>query len=144
MLSIGYLAGGLIFIPFTVGAISSYHPGVPSSNDFVQLWAIMLVLVILPILLSYCIWKGYRFAWGLAILLACFNIFLYLVTFSALNIVLSTGTVISSSPIGPVGYAIAYGITYLGTYLLAIIEIILNLGLIYFLTRKRIKGYFGL
>ncbi len=144
ILCLGLLIGGLVWIPFTIGAVSSYNPGIPSSSDFIQLGVIMLVLVLIPVLLSYCIWKGYRFAWWLAIVLACFNVALYLITFSALKISLSTGPLIGSSPIGPLGYAIGYGITYLGTYLLAAIEVLLNLGLIYFLTRRRIKAYFGM
>jgi hypothetical protein len=144
LLCLGYLVGGLIWIPFAIGAFSTYHPGVPNSSDLMQLGAIMLVLVLLPIFLSFSVWKGYKFAWWLAMAFACFNIALYLITFSALNISLSTGPLISSSPIGPLGYAIAYGITYLGTYLLAVIQIIFNLGLIYFITRKRIMAYFGM
>jgi hypothetical protein len=110
----------------------------------VQLGAIMLVLVLIPIILAYSIWKGYRFGWLLGIMFAAFNIILYLVVFSSLNIKLSNGILISSSVIGPLGYAIGYGIVYLGTYLLAIIDILLNISLIYFLTRKKTKEYFGL
>jgi len=141
---VGYLISGLLFIPFTIGAFSAYHPGVLNSNSLVQLGAIMFVLVLIPIILAYSLWKGYRFGWGLAIVFASFNIVLYLITFSSLNITLSNGVIISSSVIGPLGYAIAYGIVYLGTYLLVILDIILNIGLIFFLTRKKTKEYFGL
>jgi len=140
----GYLISGLLFIPFTVGAFSTYHPGALNSSSLVQLGAIMLVLVLIPIILAYSIWKGYRFGWLLGIMFAAFNIILYLVVFSSLNIKLSNGILISSSVIGPLGYAIGYGIVYLGTYLLAIIDILLNISLIYFLTRKKTKEYFGL
>lgn len=141
---LGYIISGLLFIPFTVGAFSSYHPGVPNSNSFIQLGAIMLVLVLIPFILAYSLWKGYRFGWALAIIFACFNIVLYLIIFASLSIHLSTGVLVSSSVIGPLGYAIAYGIVYLGTYLVAIIDIILNLSLVYFLTRKKTKIYFGI
>jgi hypothetical protein len=109
-----------------------------------QLGAIMLVLVLIPIILAFSVWKGYRFAWILGIFFAAFNIVLYLVVFSSINIALSNGPLIGSSVIGPLGYAIGYGVVYLGTYLLAIVDIILNLGLIYFLTRRNVKEYFGL
>ncbi len=142
--SLGYLISGLIFIPFTIGAFSAYHPGVLNSSSLIQLGAILLVLVLMPILIAYSIWKGYRFAWGLSIVFAGFNIVLYLITFAALNITLSNGNLISSSIIGPLGYAIAYGVVYIGTYLVVIIDIILNLGLIFFMTRKKTKAYFGL
>ena len=89
-------------------------------------------------------WKGYKFARVLAMVFAGFNIVLYLITFASLNIKLSNGALISNSPIGPLGYAIAYGVTYLGTYLLVILSIVGNIGLIYFLTRKGAKEYFGL
>lgn len=141
---IGYLIGGLLFIPFTIGAFGSYNPSVPTSNNLMQLGVLMLVLVVIPLVLAYCIWQGYRLAWAGGILFAAFNILLYLVTFASLNIKLSTGVVVGSSPIGPLGYTIAYGVVYLGTYLIAVIDIILNIGLIYFLTRKRTKEYFGL
>lgn len=144
LVCIGYLISGLLFIPFTVGAFSSYHPGALNSNSLIQLGAIMLVLVLIPLILAYSLWKGYRFGWGLAILFAAFNIVLYLITFASLSIKLSTGVLVGSSIIGPLGYAIAYGIVYLGTYLLAIIDILLNISLIYFLTRKKTKEYFGL
>ena len=105
----------------------------------------MLVLVLIPILLAYSVWKGYKFAWGLALVFAAFNIFLYLITFASMKITLSTGVLISSSPIGPLGYAIAYGIVYyLGTYVIVLVDIILNMGLIYFMTREKTKAYFGL
>ena len=109
-----------------------------------QLGTIMLVLVVIPILLAYSLWKGYRFAWGLSMVFAAFNIALYLITFASINIKLSNGSLISSSIIGPLGYAIAYGIVYLATYAVVIIEIIFNLGLIYFMTRDKTKAYFGL
>ena len=141
---VGYLVSGLLFIPFTVGAFSTYHPGALNSSSLMQLGMITLVLVLIPIILAYSLWKGYRFGWLLGILFAIFNIILYLVVFSSLNIKLSNGVLISSSVIGPLGYAIGYGIVYLGTYLLAIIDIILNISLIYFLTRKKTKEYFGL
>lgn len=141
---LGLMMSGLLFIPFTIGAFSAYHPGALNSNSLIQLGTIMLVLVLIPVFLAYGLWEGYRFAWGLAIVFASFNVFLYLVTFSSLNITLSNGTLISSSAIGPLGYAIAYGIVYLGTYLLVIIDIILNVSLVYFLTRPKIKARFGL
>jgi hypothetical protein len=144
MVCLGYLISGLLFIPFTVGAFSSYSPGVPNSSSIIQLATIMLVLVAIPFVLAYSLWKGYRFGWVLAVIFAAFNIVLYLVIFATLNIKLSNGILISSSAIGPLGYAIGYGIVYLGTYLLAIIDIILNCSLIYFLTRKQTKDYFGL
>jgi hypothetical protein len=138
------LVSGLLFIPFTIGAFSAYHPGALNSSSLLQLVAITLVLVLMPLLLAYSVWKGYRVAWGVAIVFAGFNIVLYLVTFAALNISLSTGTLISSSPIGPLGYAIAYGVVYIGAYAVATIDIILNAGLIYFMTRDKTKEYFGL
>lgn len=141
---LGYLISGLLFIPFTVGAFSAYHPGVPNSSSLIQLAAIMLVLVAIPFILACSLWKGYRIGWALAVIFAAFNIVLYLAIFATLNIKLSNGVLISSSVIGPLGYAIGYGIVYLGTYLLAIIDIILNCSLIYFLTRKQTKEYFGL
>jgi hypothetical protein len=98
----------------------------------------------MPLLLAYSVWRGYRFAWGVAMVFAGFNIALYLITFAALNISLSTGTLISSSPIGPLGYAIAYGVVYIGTYAVAVIDIALNIGLIYFMTRDKTRAYFGL
>jgi hypothetical protein len=140
----GYLISGLLFIPFTIGAFSAYHPGVLNSNNLIQLGAITFVLVLIPLLLAYSIWRGYRYAWGLAIAFAAFNIVLYLVTFASISITLSNGTIISSSIIGPLGYAIAYGVVYIGTYLVVIVDIILNIGLIYFMTRKNTKAYFGL
>ena len=143
-LAIGYLLSGLLFIPFTIGAFSSYSSGTGTSGNLMQLGVLMLVLVVIPLLLAYSIWNGFRFAWVLALIFAAFNIVLYLITFAALNIKLSTGVLIGSSPIGPLGYTIAYGIVYLGTYLLAIIDILLNISLIYFLTRKKTKEYFGL
>jgi hypothetical protein len=144
LVCLGYLISGLLFIPFTIGAFGSYNSGVPNSNSVMQLGAIVLVLVLIPIVLAFGLWKGYKFAWALAILFAAFDIVLYLITFSSLNIKLSNGVLISSSIIGPLGYAIAYGIVYIGTYLLVIIEIILNSSLIYYLTRKKTKEYFGL
>jgi hypothetical protein len=144
MICAGYMINGLIFIPFTIGAFSSYNTGVPNSSNLIQLGTIMLALVVIPILLSFTIWKGYRFAWALAIAFASFTIVLYLVTFTSLNIKLSTAPLVSNSPIGPLGYAIAYGIVYLGTYILVIIEVLLNISLIYFLTRRRTREYFGL
>ncbi len=142
--SAGYLVSGLLFIPFTIGAFSAYHPGVLNSNSLLQLGAITFVLVLIPILLAYSVWKGYRFSWWLAIVFAAFNIVLYLVTFASLGITLSNGPLISSSAIGPLGYAIAYGVVYIGTYFVVVTDIILNLGLIYFLTRKKTKQHFGL
>lgn len=141
---IGYLIGGLLFIPFTISAFSTYHSGALNSSSLMQLGTIMLVLVVIPILLAYSLWKGYRFAWGLSMVFAAFNIALYLITFASINIKLSNGSLISSSIIGPLGYAIAYGIVYLATYAVVIIEIIFNLGLIYFMTRDKTKAYFGL
>lgn len=143
MVCLGYLIGGLIFIPFTIGAFSTYNTGVPNSSSLMQLGAIMFVLVLIPLGLAYTLWIGYRFARILAIAFACFNIALYIITFSSLTIKVSNGPLISSSVIGPLGYVIAYGLVYLGTYLLVIIEIILNVGLIYFLTRKSAKEYFA-
>jgi hypothetical protein len=140
----GYLISGLLFIPFTIGAFSAYNPGVLNSSSLLQLGTIMIVLVLIPVLLAYTIWKGYRLAWGLAIIFAGFNIVLYLITFAALKITLSNGALISNSPIGPLGYAIAYGIVYIGTYMVVIVDIILNIGLVYFLTRKGTKAYFGM
>jgi hypothetical protein len=144
MCSLGFLISGLLFIPFTIGAFSAYHPGALNQSSLIQLGTIMLVLVLIPIILSYSIYKGYRFAWALAIVFGSFNIVLYLITFAALNITLSTGVLISSSIIGPLGYAIAYGIVYIGTYLVAIVDIIMNIGLIYFMTRDKTKTHFGL
>ncbi len=144
MTSLGYLVSGMLFIPFTIGAFSVYHHGVLNSNNLIQLEVILLVLVLIPLLIAYSIWKGYRIAWGLSIVFAAFNIFLYLIIFATLNITLSNGILINSSIIGPLGYAIAYGVVYIGTYLVAIIDIILNLSLIYFMTRKKTKAYFGL
>lgn len=138
------MISGLLFIPFTIGAFGAYHPGALNSNSLIQLGAIMLILVIVPLLLAYGIWKGYRFAWGLSIAFGAFDIALYLITFAALNITLSNGTLISSSIIGPLGYAIAYGVVYIGTYAVVIGDIMLNIGLIYFMTRKKTKAYFGL
>lgn len=142
--SLGFLISGLLFIPFTIGAFSAYNPGILNSNSLVQLGAIMLVLVLIPILLAYSIWRGYRFAWGLSMVFASFNIFLYLVTFAAVKITLSTGALISGSPIGPLGYAIAYGVVYIGTYLVVLVDVALNIGLIYFMTREKTKAHFGL
>ncbi len=144
LISVCYLLGALVCIPFTLGAFSSYYHGVPGSNDFVQLGVTLLVLVLIPVILAYGLWQGYRFAWWLGIAFSAFNIVLYVITFSVLNISLSTGVVISNSIIGPLGYAIAYGLIYIGTYLLVIIEILLDISLIYFLTRSRVKTYFGL
>lgn len=140
----GYLASGLLFIPFTIGAFSAYNPEVLNSSSLLQLGTIMFVLVLIPILLSYTIWKGYRLAWGIAIIFAAFNIILYLITFAAVKITLSNGVLISHSAIGPLGYAIAYGVVYIGMYLVVIGDIILNFGLIYFLTRTKTKAYFGM
>jgi magnesium-transporting ATPase (P-type) len=144
MTCVGYLFSGLLFIPFTIGAFTSYNPGVPSSSSLIQLGTIIFVLVIIPLILSFSLWKGYKFGWVLGIVFASFNIVLYLVTFASLSITLSNGPLISSSPIGPLGYAIAYGIVYLGTYIFVIADVLLNIGLIYFLTRKPTKRYFGL
>ncbi len=142
--SMGFLISGLIFIPFTIGAFSTYHSGALNSSSLVQLGAIMLILVLVPLFLAYGIWKGYRVAWGVAILFAAFDILLYLITFASISIKLSNGVLISSSIIGPLGYAIAYGVVYIGTYIVVIGDIILNIGLIYFMTRKKTKAYFGL
>ncbi len=144
MICIGYIITGLMFIPFAIGAISSYSPGVLNSSTITQLSVIMFVLVLIPFTLAYTLWKRYKIGWYLTIIFACFTIFLYLITFASLKISLSTGVIISHSPIGPLGYVIAYGIVYLGTYLLAIILIILNISEIYFLTRKKTKEYFGI
>lgn len=143
-LAMGYLISGLLFIPFTIGAFSSYNPSTGTSNSLMQFGVLLLVLVAIPLLLAYSIWKGFRFAWPLALFFAAFNIVLYLVTFAALNIKLSEGVLINSSPFGPLAYAVAYGIVYLGTYLVAIIDILLNVSLIYFLTRPKTKEYFGI
>ena len=112
----GFLISGLIFIPFTIGAFSTYHSGALNSSSLVQLGAIMLILVLIPLSLAYGIWKGYRWAWGAAILFGAFDILLYLITFASISIKLSNGVLISSSIIGPLGYAIAYGVVYIGTY----------------------------
>jgi hypothetical protein len=138
----GYLVSGLLFIPFTIGAFGAYHPGALNSNSLVQLGTIMFVLVLIPLALAYSVWKGYRYAWVSAIVFAGFNIVLYLVTFASINIALSNGPIISNSAVGPLGYAIAYGVVYMGTYLVVIVDIILNIGLIYFLTRPKTKEYF--
>jgi hypothetical protein len=131
-------------MPFTIAAVSAYNPGIPNSSTFVQLGALMLVLVLVPIILAYFIWKGYKPAWYATIAYGCFNIALYIIIFSSLKVLLSTGPIVSNSAIGPLGYAIAYGIAYIGTYLLAVIAIIENIGMIYFLTRVRIRAYFGM
>jgi hypothetical protein len=144
MTCLGYLISGLLFIPFTIGAFGAYNPGVLNSSSLLQLGTIMIVLVLIPVLLAYTIWKGYRLAWGLAIVFAAFNIVLYLITFAAVKITLSNGALISSSAIGPLGYAIAYGVVYIGTYMVVIVDIILNIGLIYFMTRDGTKAHFGL
>lgn len=142
--SIGYIIGGLLFIPFLMGALNSYSLGATSSASALQLAIAAAAGVVVPFVLAYGLWKGYRFAWGLSILLSVFNIILYTITFSSVRITLSNGSLIGSSVVGLFGYAVAYGIVYLGTYVLAIVEILLNLGLVYYLTRKRTKGYFGL
>ena len=82
MTSLGYLVSGMLFIPFTIGAFSVYHHGVLNSNNLIQLEVILLVLVLIPLLIAYSIWKGYRIAWGLSIVFAAFNIFLYLIIFN--------------------------------------------------------------
>lgn len=143
-ISLGYLFSGLLFIPFTVGAFNAYHTGALNSSSLIQLGAITLVLVLIPLILSYTVWKGYRLAWGAAIVFASFNVVLYLITFVSINITLINGTLISSSIIGPLGYAIAYGVAYIGTYLVVIIDITFNIGLIYFMTTKKTKEYFGI
>ena len=143
-ISIGYLITGLLYIPLTLGAFSTYTPGALTSDHLVQLTVLMLVLVVIPFFLAYTIWKGYRIGWLAGILFAGFEIILYLITFSSLNIQLSNGILVSSSAIAPLSYSLAYSIVYLGTYLIAVIEILLNIGLIYFLTRKRNMAYFGL
>lgn len=139
---LGYLVSGLLFIPFTIGAFSAYHSGALDSNSLMQLGTITFVLVLIPLALAYSVWKGYRYAWASAIIFAGFNIVLYLVTFASISIVLSNGPIISSSVVGPLGYAIAYGVVYIGTYLVVTVDIILNIGLIYFLTRPKTKEYF--
>ncbi len=141
---IGYLAGGLLFIPFTISAISSYYSGALNADSFIQLAAVMLVLVAIPITIAYSLWNGYKFGWWLTILFAVFSIFLYLITFASLHIILSTGGVVGNSAIGPLGYAIGYGLVYISTYLVATIYIILNISLIYFLTRAKTREYFGM
>jgi hypothetical protein len=141
---LGYLIGGLLFLPFTIGAFNSYSPGAANSSSLMQLGAVILVLVLVPVGLAYSLWKGYRIGWWIAILFAVFNIVLYVITFSSLKVTLSSSPFISNSVVGPLSYAVAYGIVYLGTYIVAIIDILLNISLLYFLTRRRTKGYFGM
>lgn len=141
---IGYIVGGLLFIPFLMGAVNSYTPWVTGSTNPLELAIAALVVVAIPFILSYGLWKGYRFAWGLSILLSVFDIILYVIVFSSLRITLANGPIIDSSAFGFLGYSVAYGMVYIGTYLLAIVDILLNLGLVYYLTRKRTKRYFGI
>lgn len=143
--SFGYLISGLLLIPFTVVAIHSYNlmPSVSPANT-AGLVIVAFALVIIPLLLSFGLWKGYRLAWAFAILFAAFSIVVYVVTFASISLTLSSNPTLTATPFGPLTYSIAYTITYLGTYLFAIFAILLNCALIYFLTMRSTKIYFGI
>lgn len=143
-LCLGFFISGLIFIPFTIGALGSYRPGTSISSNAGQLATLMLVLVLIPLFLAYSLWNGYRFSWYLAVVFAAFYIFLYLVTFASLNITISNGPIVSNSALGALSYAVAYGIVYIGAYLLAIIEVLINICLLYYLSRGKTRQFFGL
>jgi hypothetical protein len=144
-ISVGYLISGLLFIPFTIGALGSYNATMAIPVSLMQLLVVIAVLVLIPLLLAYGIYKGYRFAWALGILYGVFTIVLYLITFASIGIVLSTGALVSRwAAVSPISYTIAYTIIYVAAYAIAIAAILLNVGLIYFLTRKSTKDYFGI
>ncbi len=144
IISAFYLLGGLLFMPSAIAAFWAYGHGTAGSYGLLQLCAMLLVLVVIPIVLAFTLWKGYKVGWLLGMAFAAFNIVLYALTFFSLHISLFEGPPIGNSVLGPVGYAIAYGIVYLSTYLVAGVEVILSVSLIIYLMKRGTREYFGL
>lgn len=149
-LAITYLVEGIIAIPAVIASEASYHTvalkeGLQMLGNVGLLTAFMILLfavIIIPFILSYGLWKGRKWAWFLTIVFVLFQMLLLLTVFGLANIMINTGSLISSSVFSLVSYIVAYSIAITSTYAVVIIILVGDVMLVYYLTREKTKAYF--
>jgi hypothetical protein len=147
ILSLTYLISGLIAIP-GVAFIASHYPPAIVAQTAPGVWPesvviLVLVLIGIPLALSYGLWNGQRWSWFVAVAFAILEIVITIAAVALLNITFN-GNFLSDTTFGLLSYYIGFYITYVSTYIAAIALVLGNLMGIGYLRGRNVKAYFGL
>lgn len=136
-----YIIWGILSIPAGIGAYLSYVSY--SSSENIWLGIILLALVLIPFVIARALLNGYKIGWLLAVLFSIFNMAIVIIAFALLRISFYSGLIYGPVVTSLIN-AVEYSIVLIGVYSIIILVILLNALLLYYLTRKGTRRYFGM